>query len=283
MRTDATLLAVIEKNVTCALREDVGDGDVTGEIIPESTSIRATVVTRDSMTMAGRPWMEEACQQVDDRIEIDWQADDGDVVAADTVICTLQGPGRSILTAERTALNFLQLLSATATVTAEYVGKVAGTRCRILDTRKTIPGLRLAQKYAVRCGGGSNHRVGLFDAILIKENHIAGAGGITQAIDAVRQRHPQLTLEVEVESLDELREAINSKAERLLLDNFSFEMLEQAVTINRIEGNPPAELEASGGITLDEVAAVAATGMDYISIGALTKNIRAIDLSMRFT
>jgi len=282
MHTDATVLTVIEEDVTRALREDIGDGDVTGEIIPESTSIKATVVTRESMTMAGRPWMDEVCRQVDDRIEIDWHANDGDVVAADTVICTLQGPGRSILTAERTALNFLQLLSATATVTAEYVKAVAGTRCRILDTRKTIPGLRLAQKYAVRCGGGSNHRVGLFDAILIKENHIASAGSITQAIDAARQRHANMPLEVEVESLDELREAIDSGAERLLLDNFSLEMLEQAVKINRDEGNPPAELEASGGMTLIEIAAVAATGVDYISVGALTKNVRAIDLSMRF-
>ncbi len=232
--------------------------------------------------MAGRPWVDEVCQQVDPEIRIDWRRYDGDSAAAGDVICKLRGPARSILTTERTALNFLQMLSATATVTAEYVQAVAGTACRILDTRKTIPGLRHAQKYAVHCGGGVNHRFGLFDAILIKENHIMSAGGIGQAIDASRRIHPDMPVEIEVESIDELREALGAKAERLLLDNFSLELLEQAVAINRTEGDPPAELEASGGLTIDQIATVAATGVDYISVGALTKNVRAIDLSMRF-
>ena len=277
-----SLLAEIEGSVARALREDVGDGDVTGQLIPDSTPTKATIITRESMTVAGRPWVDEVCRQLDSRIEVNWHADDGDLIDANTVVCALQGPARSILAAERTALNFLQLLSATATVTAEYVSAVAGTRCRILDTRKTIPGLRLAQKYAVRCGGGENHRVGLFDAILIKENHIASAGGITPAIVAARSLHAGMPVEIEVESLQEVREALSANAERLLLDNFSLEMLEQAVTVNRVEGKPPAKLEASGGMTLNEIADVAATGVDYISVGALTKNIRAIDLSMRF-
>lgn len=279
---DQSLLTEIEGSVALALREDVGNGDLTGQLIADSTPANATIITREAMTMAGRPWVDEVCRQVDSRIEVNWHANDGDLIDADTVICALQGPARSILTAERTALNFLQLLSATATVTADHVNAVVGTQCRILDTRKTIPGLRLAQKYAVRCGGGENHRVGLFDAILIKENHIASAGGIAPAINAARKQHAGMPVEIEVETLQEMREALGANAERLLLDNFSLAMLEQAVTVNRVEGKPPAELEASGGMTLNEIAAVAATGVDYISVGALTKNIRAIDLSMRF-
>jgi nicotinate-nucleotide pyrophosphorylase (carboxylating) len=234
------------------------------------------------MTMAGRPWVDEVCRQVDPDIHIEWLADDGDEVAADGSICTLQGPARSILAAERTALNFLQLLSATATVTAEYVRAVGGTKCKILDTRKTIPGLRLAQKYAVKCGGGVNHRIGLYDAILIKENHIASAGSIGAAVDTARRLRIGMPVEVEVESIAELREALAVNAERMLLDNFSVDLLEEAVRVNRDEGHPGAELEASGGISIDQVPAIAATGVDYISIGALTKNVRAIDLSMRF-
>jgi len=282
MITDEKLLIEIRESVTRALREDVGDGDLTAQLIPPSTEIHATIITRQQMTMAGGPWLVEVCAQVDPAIRIEWQQDDGDAVAADGVICTLHGPARSVLTAERTALNFLQLLSATATVTAEYVRAVAGTRCRILDTRKTIPGLRHAQKYAVVCGGGVNHRFGLFDAILIKENHILSAGGISTAVEVSRRLHPDVPVEVEVESIDELREALSAQAERLLLDNFSPELLEQAVAINRADGNPPAELEASGGLTLAEIATVAATGVDYISVGALTKNVQAVDLSMRF-
>lgn len=279
---DAELTQEITRNVAAALAEDVGTGDITGELIPAGTAATARVITREAMTQAGKPWFDEVCRQVDAAIDVTWRHEDGDTVDEGAVLCELQGPARSILTAERTALNFLQLLSATATVTRQYADAVAGTDCRVLDTRKTIPGLRLAQKYAVRCGGGTNHRVGLFDAFLIKENHILSAGGITAAIEAARQSAPGKPVEVEVESLDELREALAARAERLLLDNFTIGQLEAAVAINREAGNPPAELEASGNMLLDRVAEVAATGVDHISVGALTKHVRAVDLSMRF-
>ena len=282
MTIDKALLDDIRTSVARALTEDVGSGDVTAELIPETATITATVITRELMTLAGRPWVDEVLQQVDNEIGIDWHCDDGDVLDADTSVCKVRGPARSILTAERTALNFLQLLSATATATAKYVAAVAGTECRILDTRKTVPGLRLAQKYAVACGGGVNHRVGLYDAILIKENHIMSAGGITEAIVAARELHPDMPIEVEVESLEELREALAAKVDRMLLDNFSLEMLRDAVAINRTEGEPPAELEASGGVTIEAVREIAETGVDYVSVGALTKNVSAVDLSMRF-
>ena len=278
---DDQLKIEIASNAKFALSEDVGDGDVTGQLIDPAKTIDASIVTRERMTMAGQPWVDEVCHQVDPAIELRWHCRDGDSVEANTLLCDLEGPARSILTAERTALNFLQLLSATATTTSHYVAAAAGTNCRLLDTRKTIPGLRLAQKYAVRCGGGHNHRVGLYDAILIKENHILSAGGIAAAVAAARDMHATMPVEVEVESLDELRQALTAKADRMLLDNFPLDLLGQAVTINRSEGDPPAELEASGGMTLDEIAAVAATGVDYISVGALTKNISAVDLSMR--
>lgn len=277
-----SLEAEIADNVARALDEDVGSGDVTGALIPGSRQTEAGVLSREAMTLAGRPWFDEVCRQVDGAISIDWHHDDGDAVAAGTILCDIAGPARSILTAERTALNFLQLLSATATTTAEFVAAVAGTNCRVLDTRKTIPGLRRAQKYAVRCGGGHNHRVGLYDAILIKENHILSAGGIAAAINAARELQPGMPVEVEVESLDELREALVARAERCLLDNFDIGLLNEAVMINRDEGEPPAELEASGNMSLDRIAAVAATGVDFVSVGALTKHVRAVDLSMRF-
>jgi nicotinate-nucleotide pyrophosphorylase (carboxylating) len=273
----------LRDTVALALAEDIGAGDLTAALIAPTATIGATLITRDAMTMAGRPWFDEVQRQVDGRITVAWQHNDGDAVAAGATLCTLYGPARSILTAERSALNFLQLLSATATVTARFVAAVAGTGCRILDTRKTIPGLRLAQKYAVRCGGGNNHRIGLFDAVLIKENHILSAGGISAAIEAARELHPELPIEIEVETLDELRDALGAKAERLLLDNFSLPMLRDAVAINRDQGDPPAELEASGGITLAGIREIAATGVDFISVGALTKNVQAIDLSMRFS
>ena len=279
---DDQLKIEIARNAKLALCEDVGDGDVTGQLIDPAKTIDASIVTRERMTMAGQPWVDEVCHQVDPAIELHWHCSDGDTVEPNTVLCDLKGPARSILTAERTALNFLQLLSATATTTSTYVTATAGTNCLLLDTRKTIPGLRLAQKYAVRCGGGHNHRVGLYDAILIKENHILSAGGIAAAVASARDMHAAMPVEVEVESLDELREALAAKADRMLLDNFPLDMLGQAVAINRSEGDPPAELEASGGMTLDEIAAVAATGVDYISVGALTKHVSAVDLSMRF-
>ena len=272
----------IGASVDRALREDIGDGDLTAELVPLSELIAATIITRDNMTLAGRPWVDEVFRQLDPRITIKWQADDGDSLEAGATVCVLRGPARPILSGERVALNFLQTLSATATVTATYVQAVAGTECRILDTRKTIPGLRLAQKYAVKCGGGWNHRIGLFDAILIKENHIMSAGSIAQAIASARKLHPDMPVEIEVESLAEAGEALAAKAERLLLDNFTLAVLQQAVALNQEKGDPPAELEASGGLTIEEVAAVAGTGVDYVSVGGLTKNIHAIDLSMRF-
>ena len=281
MQIDTQLLADVRATVARVLQEDIGDGDLTAELIPASATIDATIITRDRMTMAGRPWVDEVYRHIDPRVVLDWQIDDGEMVEADTTICSLHGPARPILSGERAALNLLQTLSATATVTAAYVQAVAGTNCRILDTRKTLPGLRLAQKYAVRCGGGCNHRVGLFDAILIKENHIMSAGGIAVAIAVAKKLHANMPVEVEVESIAELREALSAKAARLLLDNFSLELLQEAVAINRAEGDPPAELEASGGLTIEEITAVAKTGVDYISVGALTKNVRAIDLSMR--
>ena len=277
----AELEAAVRKNVADALLEDVGGGDLTGTLLPESAAARATVVTREDMVLAGRPWFDEVYRQLDSGVRIDWRAADGDRLDAGATLCGLEGPVRALLTGERTALNFLQLLSGTATVVARYAAAVAGTNARILDTRKTIPGLRLAQKYAVRCGGGVNHRVGLFDAILIKENHILAAGGIEAAIRAARARHPQVPTEIEVESLEELRVALAARADRLLLDNFGLDDLRRAVEVNRAEGQPPAELEASGGLTLENIADVAATGVDFISVGALTKNVRAVDLSMR--
>lgn len=273
----------IRSSVAYALAEDVGDGDLTAGLIASSAQIDATIISRDAMTMAGQAWVNEVMRQIDASIEINWQHVDGDAVAAGSTLCLLHGPARAILTAERTALNFLQFLSSTATTTARYVAAVAGTGCRILDTRKTIPGQRLAQKYAVRCGGGVNHRIGLYDAILIKENHIMSAGSITAAIENARELHAEMPLEIEVESIDELRDALSSRAERLLLDNFSLPMLREAVAINRDDGDPPAELEASGGLTIKDLKAVAETGVDYISVGALTKNVDAVDLSMRFS
>ncbi len=282
MQIDQQLILDIPTDVERALLEDIGDGDLTAELVPVSAIISATIVTRNNMTMAGRPWVEQVFRQLDPRIAIEWQVEDGETIVAESTICSLQGSARSILSGERVALNYLQTLSATATVTAAYVQAIAGTACQLLDTRKTLPGLRLAQKYAVRCGGGCNHRFGLFDAILIKENHIMTAGGIEAAIAAARSLHADIPIEIEVESLAEVSTALAAKAERLLLDNFSLEMLQQSVALNQQAGDPAAELEASGGLTIEEVAAVARTGVDYISVGALTKNVCAIDLSMRF-
>jgi nicotinate-nucleotide pyrophosphorylase (carboxylating) len=272
----------IGRNVDDALAEDIGAGDLTAALVSESAVAAATIVSRESMVQAGSPWVDAVYRRLDSRIEIEWLHRDGDAVPAGTNITRLRGPARALLSGERTALNFLQMLSATATITAAYVAAVGGTKAKILDTRKTIPGLRLAQKYAVRCGGGVNHRIGLFDAILIKENHILGAGGIERAIAAARRLHPGLPVQIEVESLGEMRQALAGGAERLLLDDFTVEQLREAVAVNTREGSPPALLEASGGMTMEQLKAVAATGVDFISVGALTKNIAAVDLSMRF-
>lgn len=281
MKVTKKLLEDIRITIARVLHEDIGDGDLTAGLIPASALIKASIITRDRMTMAGRPWVDEVFRCLDPGIRLDWALEDGATAVAGATVCRLHGPARPLLSGERAALNLLQTLSATATVTAAFVQAVAGTNCRILDTRKTLPGLRLAQKYAVRQGGGYNHRIGLFDAILIKENHIMSAGGIAAAIAAARQLHPNMLVEIEVESITEMHEALAVNAERLLLDNFSLELLTEAVALNAAKGNPPAELEASGGLTIDDIAAVARTGVDYISVGALTKNVQAIDLSMR--
>ncbi len=276
------LAAAVIANVSAALQEDLGSGDKTAELVPESTAASAIIICREPMTLAGQPWVDEVYRQLDPAIAIQWLANDGDHLPADAEICVLTGAARSLLSGERTALNFLQTLSATATITSRYVDAVANFKARILDTRKTIPGLRLAQKYAVRCGGGNNHRVGLFDAILIKENHITSGGGLAAVMRNAKEQHGNLPIEIEVESVTELQDALRAGADRLLLDNFDIADLQRAVELNHKEGKPPADLEASGGLTLEEVAKVAETGVDYISVGALTKNVNAIDLSMRF-
>ncbi len=278
---DETRLS-IGPTVANALAEDVGDGDLTAALIDEETVLGATIVARQSLVLAGHPWVDEVFAQLDDSVVIDWYVSDGETAESGDVICKLVGPARALLTGERTALNFLQTLSSTATRTAAYVAAVDGTDARILDTRKTVPGLRLAQKYAVRCGGGHNHRVGLFDAILIKENHIKSAGSITKALDAARDVDAGVLVEVEVENHAELLEALDAGAQRILLDNFSIPDLARAVETNQSCGYVAAELEASGNITLESVRAVAETGVDYISTGALTKSVDAIDLSMLF-
>jgi len=268
--------------VAAALAEDVGSGDLTAALIDEDEVVGASIIARASLVLAGHPWAAEVFRQLDERIQVDWYIEDGQRAEADDVICKLVGPARALLTGERTALNFLQTLSATATVTAEYVAAVAGTTARVLDTRKTLPGLRLAQKYAVRCGGGDNHRAGLYDAMLIKENHIRSAGSITEALRRAQSAADDILVEVEVESLDELREALDAGAGRILLDNFSLADLQEAVSINAEYGYVAAELEASGNVDLDTIRGIAETGVNYISTGAITKNVRAADLSMLF-
>ena len=266
--------------VTRALAEDIGSGDITAALVPADRSARATVVTRESAVLCGRPWFDATFRHLSREVRIDWQIDEGTKITPGALLCRLSGPARAILTGERTALNFLQTLSATATVTRGFVEAVAGTNCEILDTRKTLPGLRTAQKYATRVGGARNHRIGLFDAVLIKENHIAAAGSITAAIRAARGL-TKVTVEVEVEDLAELAEALAARPNMVLLDDFSLEDLRAAVALNRAHGRP-VKLEASGGIQLDNVRAIALTGVDFISVGSMTKHIRAIDLSMRF-
>jgi len=282
MEIDETLEKAIRQNVVAALAEDIGSGDLTANLVPAGEYVTASIFARENAVMAGLPWVDEVYKQIDPDVRIDWTCRDGDRVSENDVLCMIEGAARSILSGERAALNFLQFLSATATVTAGYVASVEGTDAKILDTRKTIPGLRLAQKYAVRCGGGVNHRIGLYDAILIKENHILSAGSIENAMRAANLSAPDAMIEIEVESLEELQEALDAGARRLLLDNFNLNELRAAVEINRAGGVPIAELEASGGLQLDHLRQVAETGVDYISVGALTKNIRAIDLSMRF-
>ena len=265
-------------NVALALAEDVGSGDLTAVLIPEHAQADATVVSREVAILCGTTWFDAVFRQLDPGIAIDWRAADGDRVESEQLLCTLRGPARPLLTGERTALNFLQLLSGTATLARRYADAVSGTKAVILDTRKTLPGLRLAQKYAVRCGGCRNHRIGLFDAVLIKENHIMAAGSIGNAIATARRLHPGVTVEVEVENQAELEEALAARPDIVMLDNFDPAAMAEAVRI--VDGR--VKLEASGNVNFDTVRGIAETGVDYISIGGLTKDVRAIDLSMRF-
>lgn len=261
------------------LAEDIGSGDLTAAILPETACASANVMTRESMVVCGQAWFKAVFGLLDPFVQIVWECEEGAEVQAGALLCRLEGPARSLMTGERTALNLLQTLSATATLARKYAKAVEGTGVKVLDTRKTIPGLRLAQKYAVRCGGCHNHRIGLYDGILIKENHILAAGSITRAIRSAEGLQAGVMIEVEVETLDELNEALAAGAKRILLDEFTLSMMREAVVMaaNR------AELEVSGSVTLEAIREIAETGVNYISVGALTKNVRAIDLSMRVT
>ena len=280
------LPADLAEQVARALAEDVGSGDLTAALVPASRTGRATVITRETAVLCGRPWFEEVFRQIDASVRVNWDVEEGAEVSPAQRLCRLEGPARSLLTGERTALNFLQTLSGTATATRRYVALVAGLPCRILDTRKTLPGLRRAQKYAVRCAGGSNHRMGLYDGILVKENHIMAAGSIgaavAAAVGAARAAGASVPVEVEVETLDELRQALDAGADMALLDEFSLDDLRAAVAMNRQHPRGPMKLEASGNVTFDTLRSIAETGVDFISIGSLTKHVRAVDLSMRF-
>ncbi|EPF2929817.1 carboxylating nicotinate-nucleotide diphosphorylase [Vibrio navarrensis] len=273
----------ITRSVTDTLKEDLGGSleaanDITASLIPADAINSATIITREHGVFCGQAWADEVFKQLGGRVTIEWHVKDGDRVEPNQTLCTLTGPARDLLTGERNAMNFIQTLSGCATVTAQYAAKIAHTQCRLLDTRKTIPGLRSALKYAVACGGGFNHRIGVFDAYLIKENHIIACGGITQAISKAKELNPGKPVEVETENLDELRQAIEAGADIIMLDNFTIEMMREAVAINAGR----AALENSGNVTLDTICEYAETGVDYISVGALTKHIKAMDLSMRF-
>ena len=272
---------LIARQVAAALAEDLGGGDVTAALVPSQQQVRAQVIAREPAILCGIDWVSETFRQLDPGITLQWHAADGEPIAADQTVLRLAGAARPILTGERTALNFLQTLSATATAAHRYVAAVAGTGCRILDTRKTIPGLRLAQKYAARCGGAQNHRLGLHDMVLIKENHIIAAGSIADAVSTARQTSPGVPVEVEVESLAEFEQALAAGADIIMLDELSLDDLRSAVARNRERGSK-TKLEASGGVTLSSVRDIALTGVDYISIGGITKHVQAVDLSMRF-
>ncbi|MEM7364284.1 MAG: carboxylating nicotinate-nucleotide diphosphorylase [Pseudomonadota bacterium] len=278
--TDTRLIAIpdnVDETVARAIAEDLGDGDITAQLIAHEKKVTATITCRDDAVLCGTPWADEVCRQIDTSLSTHWSFADGDQIDADTIIGEVTGSARSILTAERTMLNFVQTLSATATQTRELSRLIEHTETRLLDTRKTLPGLRLAQKYAVLCGGGMNHRIGLFDAFLIKENHIAASGGIANAIANARQMHPDRRLEIEVESLQQFAEAVHGEPDWIMLDNFSLSDMKTAVD----NLNKPIKLEASGGIESgDDLIKIAETGVDYISVGALTKHVHAVDLSM---
>lgn len=277
--TEQDLQKAVADNVRAALAEDLGEvGDLTAQLIPADKRARARVITREDAVLAGRPWFDACFHALDTGVRITWHTADGDTIEAGQTLCEIEGNARTLLSAERPALNFLQTLSGVATLTRRYVEAIAGTRARIYDTRKTLPGLRLAQKYAVRCGGGANHRTGLFDGILIKENHIAAAGGVRPALEAAhRLAPPGVFVQIEVETLAQLEEALTCGARLILLDNFDLAGMREAVALTAGR----AELEASGGVNLETVRAIAETGVDRISVGALTKHVRAVDLSMR--
>jgi len=277
--TKLTLPPDIKQTVKTALKEDIGSGDITASLIPREAIAKATVITREAAVLCGREWFNETMLQLNRDITISWLVQDGDLINENQTICALQGPARAILSGERVALNFLQLLSGIATESRRYADRLKDLNTVIRDTRKTIPGLRLAQKYAVRCGGCDNHRIGLYDGILIKENHILACGSITKAIEQIRASQPNMPIEVEVENLDEVREALEAKADMLLLDNFDRSALQKTIILNKGQ----AKLEASGGVTFNNMRGLAESGVDYIAIGALTKDVRAIDLSMRFS
>jgi len=272
------LASEIREDVAHALAEDIGTGDVTASLVSSTEYAHARVVTREQAVLCGSAWFEQCFYQIDHEVRIQWKARDGERLAGGQIVCEIEGRARSLLTAERSSLNFLQTLSAVATKTRAFVDVVAGTNAAILDTRKTLPGLRYALKYAVRCGGGTNHRMGLYDGVLIKENHIASAGGIGPVLEQARKIAPNLPTEIEVESIDQLKEAIAAGAKLILLDNFDLAGFREAVSVTAGR----AALEASGGVNLETVRAIAETGVNRISIGSLTKDIRAVDLSMRF-
>ncbi|MDO9420826.1 MAG: carboxylating nicotinate-nucleotide diphosphorylase [Herminiimonas sp.] len=274
---DAALTLAFEANIVAALAEDIGTGDVTGKLVPEQEIVNAHVIVREAAVLCGAPWFDAVMKRLDARIKIVWNYAEGDLMKADSEVCAIEAPARALLTAERAALNFLQLLSGVATATREYVELIAGTKAAILDTRKTLPGLRLAQKYAVRVGGGKNQRLALCDGILIKENHIAAAGGVKAAMQAALALNAGVTIQIEVEDLQQLQDALDAGAESVLLDNFSLEMMGEAVALT----NGRALLEGSGGVNRDSVRAIAETGVDRISIGGLTKDVRATDYSLR--
>jgi nicotinate-nucleotide pyrophosphorylase (carboxylating) len=278
----AAIPSTVSADVRRALAEDIGSGDVTASLIPGDVGATATVLTREDAVICGQPWFDEVFQQLEGPTTVDWRCAEGQAVPADTVVCEIRGNARILLTGERTALNFLQMLSGTATTAGHYAQAVSGTGCQVLDTRKTVPGLRDAQKYAAACGGATNHRKGLYDGVLIKENHIMAAGGIREAVVTARETAVDLPIEVEVENIDEVREALVAGADILLLDNFPLGKLEEAVSLNAELRCSPAKLEASGNVTLETIREIAQTGVDFVSVGAITKHVRAIDFSMRF-
>ena len=268
----------ITAQVKLALQEDIGSGDVTADLIPADGISVAQVICRDDAILSGAAWFDEVFKQIDSSTKVIWNYKDGDAIAAGSILCSISGNSRAILSGERAALNFVQTLSATATLTHQFVDKIKNTKARILDTRKTLPNMRDAQKYAVLCGGGKNHRIGLYDMILIKENHIMAAGSITKAVNQAKKSHPSIRIEVETENLKEFREASIAGADIIMLDNFDLKVMGEAVA----ENNGKVTLEASGGVNIDTVKAIAETGVDFISVGEITKDIKAVDLSMRF-